>query len=103
MSGDNCSLPGVTGSAIRFKVSIRKPGHARVCVHLDPNFAREIESQLPMFHWSVRQLADITERKSAGVSVGDRETNCIPIMLRREMRTCHRVTKVAEFPYVLIG
>jgi hypothetical protein len=67
-------------------------------MHVDPNLARQIENQLPMFHWSVRQLADVPESELIRISIGDREANCIPVTPPREMRTRRCVTKVAEFP-----
>ena len=69
-----------------------------MCV--EPNLARQIEGQFPMFHRSVGQLADKADRDLILASAGNRKTDRIPVTAPGKMRTGGCVTKVTEFPYV---
>jgi hypothetical protein len=67
---------------------------------IDPNLARQIERQFPMFDRSMVQFAGKADRDLLPADVRDRKTDCIPVPAPGKMRTSRCVTKVAEFPYV---
>src|ERR1022692_3053375 len=56
-----------------------------------------------MFDRGVGQLADKANRHLFPIGAGDRKTNRIPVTPLRKMRTGGRITKVAEFPYMVVG